>query len=190
MKTTSDTTPEGKTLITQLTANESPYLMDANVFTTTYSFYEIVFTNLIPDVNGAHLVAQYCIGGTTAEDSNGYTCVNISNDSGGNSFSTFTGSYLSLWDINRGGPGNGAGVNGNMTLYGFPGTGQATNGFAANVFSSSAYNNLPCITFCSGAYTGSLNTQPITGIKFFFDQAPSPGEGNITSGIINIYGWN
>jgi hypothetical protein len=166
-------------LITRVSANNQSSIGVANAF-TGYLYYKVMLEQLVPQNNGAHLQALYYVNENLANGNN-YSAVGVSNDSGGNNFYSYGQDNLAIWAPSRSGPQNGGGVSGELLFYNPEDT--ATYGFIGKVYSSQAFNNLPCIIELVGTCTNPPSGG-ITGIVFNFDS------GNITSGSLAIYGCN
>jgi hypothetical protein len=166
-------------LINTLSANNSASLQDTTSITSTYSYYVIIFDNLVPMTSGAILTAQYYIEGSWAVDNN-YNSENWGNDYGGNNATSEFDSCLHVWQNGRSGPSINTGLFGTMTLFN-PLETNTNKSYTAQLYAPQAYNNKGCQIYGGGAYLG--NQQPVTGISFSFNS------GNINSGAIKIYGW-
>jgi hypothetical protein len=168
----------GRTLIETLTASNSPSLGTTNCFTSTYRYYEIIFENIIPATTNSHILARVYSGGAYQTASYIYGQMVPSNYT----WSASAASAPIAWVTN--------GLSNSTTLGGMSGylrvfnpTNTSVNkGFVGSATYYHAGNGVDLATVSSFRWTGG--TGSVTGFQIFINS------GNITSGIVKIYGWN
>jgi hypothetical protein len=164
-----------KTLIATLTASNSATLSTTAL--SGYRYYEIIFTNIVPVTTSTNLRLQFYSNGS-------YQAANYLNylavfNTGGSTAGAST-TYVDLSAGNR--------VS-NTASNGFTGTVLLTNanqatGFKQYIVDSGGLDSSTA-GYCRCWGTGSLNvTTTITGLQVYMSS------GNISTGVIQIWGWN
>lgn len=185
----STTLPSGLTggpaevLLNTLTASGSVSLSDTTSLTATYKNYKVVFQNVIPVTNGACLQLTVSTDGGSSYLTTNY----ISEAAGFNGTSSAADTSTSAILIgggatNIGCPGNTAGysgLSGHLYIHN-PAGGSLYTAFEGQV---AYYSSVPAnvIAMLHGFNT---TTSAVNAIKF------AESSGNISSGVIKIYGMN
>lgn len=166
--------PSVPVLLNTLTASNSATLSDLTSFTAAYSAYDLVFENIVPATNASTLELQVHSGGSFQATSYLGIHSSIANSNltpSNNTPTTFIGLSGSN-DVANAVPG----TSGTMRVY----TPSATA--AAKAWGGSMYNNSGA-TSRLGLVSGFWNSAgAIDGFQVLFSA------GNITSGVIKIYG--
>lgn len=166
-----------------LTASNSAVLNDSvacgggNCITSTYSSYMIVLENIIPATAGASLELQTSVNAGSSYASSGYISSGWQvNSAGGVVTST---NYILCGGTSPGlGNSSGYGLNGTIMVFNPSGGSHRTY---VNV-QSSYKNNTPVMeTFTGAGYQDGANTA-VNSLQWAMTS------GNITSGVIKIYG--
>lgn len=152
----------------------------------TYYIYEIEVMGLQPSDNSSWLGVQFYDTNQTLITYSFYNTEGFSTDAG--SFNRFNYQAISFIGLHNAGM---TPINANETLNASirilnPSNLGVYKSINANVYSPQAYNGYGCTTVVSGAYLGS--NAAIGGISFSFYNSSYQQQGNITSGLINIYG--
>lgn len=164
--------PGGMVLLNCLTASNSATLSDTTSFTGAYSFYEIVLQNIIPATNNGTLNLQVHSGGSFQAAT--YVSSIILNSS------TYSQSQAtgSIGLSNAGVLNSSPGLSGVIRLTGFN-VASTPKWFTGQT----SYLGSSTLAYLVGV-TGIWNsTSAIDGIQILF------ASGNITSGVIKIYGY-
>lgn len=165
-------------LLATLTASNSASLSDTTSLLSGYTEYEIVIENLLPDTNAVDLYLQVQIGASL--QTSGYNFVgNYVDTAGTSSYGTMNAAALNLSRPGLYTANAAPGHNGALRLS----NPAQTSGPKAMVWNT-----------VQPATTGDLNrvsgggwqsgSGAITGLQF------RESSGNMTSGVIKIYGWN
>ena len=166
----------GAVLLATLTASNSATLSDTTHLTATYAEYNIIFENLIPAATSQVCKLQVQVSGSY--QTSGYLSQNVSVSNATVTATTVT-TYIGC-GVGVGLVGNTApGVSGQMHVSNPSGTSAPKTFFG--VFSSYFNSNYVTIEMSGGFYN---TTGAVTGFQVLFDG------GNITSGVIKIYGYN
>lgn len=180
-------------LIATLTISGSPQtsLYSTTCFTNTggspYNYYEIVLLGVQPTANNGSLGVQFYSSSKNLLVDAGYNTMGCSNDVGGNSFFSFTGTFLPLNDFqHRDGAQANSGVFGTIQVYD-PGSENMNKTLNSRYYCPEAHVNQGCIVMTGGSYL--TNTNPITGISFSFYDSSGNQTINIAGGTILIYGY-
>ena len=158
-------------LLNTLTASSSATLTDTTSLTSTYSEYELVFESILPATNNVDCRLRVNVGGV---QSTSY----VGNAMRWNSATTGSGgviTYIPLSSLDASLPNTiGSGLNGKISVQRPSGTS------ASKVWNGQfgAHNMTSAVVF--GVWTGS--TAAITGFQVDMTS------GNITSGVIRVYG--
>lgn len=163
----------GWTLLNTLTASTSASLSDTTSLTSSYSEYEIEFTDILPATNGVTGQLRINSAGvqTTGYIANTIVFANGSATGTAAAPTTFIPVYSATGVLNTGN-----GLSGKMYINN-PSSSGITHIVYGNMFQRSAALSGWC--GCSGAWN---TAGAITGIEFTFSS------GNIASGSIKIYG--
>ncbi len=159
-------------LLNTLTASASATLSDTTSLTSTYSVYEIVFENLIPATNTQNLNLQ--VHSAAAFPATAYVTSTIdSNGGGAPSGSTSTTAIVIVRSQGNGSPG----VSGSIRVHTPSGTTAPkmwVGQFVGNTITPAAL-----LSNTTGYWNGNT---AVDGFQVLF------ASGNITSGVIKIYG--
>ena len=170
--------PNGKVLLATLTAVNSATLSDTTHITATYKHYDLVFNNLLPATNNASCEILAYVGGVYKIA--GYIGVsNLFNTTIGTGTNATT--YIPCGSYSGAGPYNaGSGLSGTITIQNPSSTSVAAQFFGTTYAQYSASASAMYMNYGQYNTTGAATT----GFQVFFSA------GNITSGSIEIYGWN
>lgn len=158
-------------LLNTLTASASATLADTTSLTSSYTAYDIVFENLLPATVNTTLQLQVQSGGTF--QTTGYTGVNFSVGSGTTIINPTTFIQISQATAVQ---NTGNGVSGTVRIY-TPSTATAPKAITGQ---ATHYNTvLYALCMISGSWQAN---GAVTGFQVSFSS------GNITSGVIKIYG--
>jgi hypothetical protein len=169
----------GWTLLNTLTAASSASLADTTSFTSTYSMYAIVFRNLLPATNNTGLQLTLQSGGVFQTSGYSGSAMVSNNGTAGWSSNSFT-AFFGLSGGNRISNVAGGGLDGTLYLPNPSGT-TSYKQILANFVHWDGSNQYSLIA-AFGAWRGG--TAAITGIQLAMNS------GNITSGIVRIFGSN
>lgn len=162
------------TLLNTLTASNSATLSDTTSLTSTYTFYEIVFENIIPATNAQVCELQVHSGGSFQATS--YKTTSYGNNSGGvqvpSSPTTFIGCSLSAGNTGNSAPGTSGSIRvyspSTVALHQWGGQFTGWDGGGTTVMTTGGFWNSSAV---------------IDGFQVLFSS------GNITSGVIKVYGY-
>lgn len=162
-------------LLNTLTASNSASLSDTTSLTSTYSSYEIVWENIIPATLNAAFEAQVQVGGTF--QTSGYLAAGTSYDTAAAAQPFTSTTYFPLSVTGALGIYNAApGGSGHMRIY----NPSASTIIQMTAEFTHAYSSSEAFWGSDGGYYNSSGA--VTGLKFVF------ASGNITSGVVKIYG--
>jgi hypothetical protein len=164
-------------LLNTLTASNSATLSDTTSLTSTYSVYEIVFENILPATNATTCELQIHSGGSF--QATGYTSTVYGNANGAamvfSNATTFIACALPADAPNTAATG---GINGTLRI-----SSPSSAGFKHSLIGQFGYLNSGGANYSSMNVGGLWNTAgAIDGFQVLFSA------GNITSGVIKIYG--
>lgn len=165
-----------RTLLATLTASNSAALTDTTSLTSTYSAYDLEFQNLITATNSVSLMLRIQSGGTIK--TTGYVASITGSQSGSTAYFVAPTTFIPL------GSANGTQFN---SAPGASGTLRLVNPSANAIMQTYGLTNFPL------SASGASNVQAqisgywqtagvVTGIEI------SASSGNITSGVVRIYG--
>lgn len=162
-------------LLNTLTASNSATLFDTTTFSGSYSFYELVFENILPVTASQAIFLQVHSGG--AFPGTNYVSMGTVSTAGGafSGTSSTTNILISGSVQNNSGPG----VNGSIRISTPLGTSAPKiwlGNFAGNTSAPASY-----YAVTSGYWNGGNGA--VDGFQVF------SGSGNIASGVIKIYGY-
>lgn len=161
-------------LLATLTASTSASLSDTTHLTSTYSHYQLVFTNIVPTVNGIQPIITFSTNAGGSWLSASYGGVGAGNYVG---VLDVLGSFAAVAATEAVVSTTGGGITGTLD---FINPNQAS-AWGAHLSGVLAFNDGS--VFTSGLVAGANSTaSAINGIKFAF------ASGNIASGTIKIYG--
>lgn len=169
--------PNGaRCLLATLTASNSAALSDTTDITSTYSEYEVVFENLVPVTNAVSMQFQVYSGGSY-QSSSYVTVLTHANVTGTYSGTTITTSIPIQWPSLQ--ANSAPGLSGSVR---FSNPSQTTS---PKIFWGTTAGVLSANTFGRNGISGFWNANgAITGFQV------NASSGNISSGVIKIYGWN
>lgn len=164
--------PAGMVLLNTLTASTSASLSDTTSLTSTYSSYQIVFENLLPATNADAF--EFLVHSNGSFQATSYLCTILPIGSAVQQPTTYIGVTSSAAVAN-----SGAGMCGIATIFN---PSQATS-FKLVQGQSTGQIAGPTLSF---AIFGGMWTGGTTAVDGF--QVKTVSGGNITSGVIKIYG--
>lgn len=180
-KSTSSAVPTAQSvpvLLNTLTASASATLGDTTSFSSTYSAYDIVFTNLLPATNAVQAELQVHSGGSFQATTYVSLLSSIANVAFTPSTSGAVTTYIPLSVAGDASNASGSyGVSGTLRIHGPVTSATFVKSIVGLMTNSSG--GVARLAQVSGMWN---NTPAITGFQFLFSS------GNITSGTIKIYG--
>jgi len=161
-------------LLNTLTASNSATLSDTTSLTSTYNYYQIEFENLLPATNSVTLELQVHSGGTFQTTTYVSTVVR-GNGAGVGAQSSTT--FVDL-TVQTGVANTGPGMSGRILVYN-P-SGASTPKIFTGVLSTFSTNSSAEVAMISGWWNGGNGA--VDGFQVL------ASTGNLTSGVIRIYG--
>lgn len=170
---------------TQTASTGTRNLTFPDCFSAGYAWYKIAVIGIQPSQDNATLVVQYVFN-NNPEGAKYYNVAGYSNDSGGNTFYSYTNEpFIALGDYkHRGGADATTGVNAVIQVYG-PSTSNEKKCIDFKYAAPVSYQGSMCIAGGAGAFY--QNESAVDGVNFFLID----GNGNqidMVGGKINIYG--
>ena len=166
-----------KTLLNTLTASNSATISDTTSFTATYRYYELVFENILPATNNVTCEIQVQVGGTfqtTNYISNNNYAAATTNVTNSNTAFVACSAPVLLTNTAT------LGTSGIFTIF---------NPASANLkaiigsyWHAGTATTVAQTGTVGGQYGGG--TGAVTGFQVLMSS------GNITSGVVKVYGWN
>lgn len=170
-----------KCLLNTMTASNSASLSDTTSFLSGYSEYEIVFENIIPATNAVQMVLRVQSGGVFQASSYQGAATVTNTTSGANEAGTAL-TTLPLGRLNPYVANLAPGLSGTVRVSN-PAQTSAAKMFTGHFgqIDTSSSNQIATIS-SSGFWSGGSGA--LTGFEVL------ASSGNITSGVIKVYGWN
>lgn len=168
---------KGRVLLNTLTASISASLDDITSFTSKFSHYEIVLTNIVPATNNTDVTLRVHSGG--AFQATVYLASAFAANSGGTAFNSSTTSILLTNTLQT--TNTAPGASGSISISNPTQTTEKkmwVGLFGANVATSTTSQT----SMVSGFWNGGNGV--LTGFQVLISS------GNITSGTVKVYGWN